>query len=93
MRKYRGIRFGDSPKGAQARREAKEIDRLNRPILQMIRTFIEVVKKYHAFCKKYGLVGSEVDCRRLANMLDSYYYEMRDGLEDGLDNSDFFDEL
>lgn len=40
-RRYRGIRFGDSPKGAQLRRICKEIDRKRGQYRSAIKTVIE----------------------------------------------------
>ena len=95
MRKYRGIRFGDSPKGAQARRICKELDRKSGQYRSAIKTVIECFNSW----KKLDQLGMSItDDGWLSDRWFKHYlenmYDFEDGrAEEAFDDGDCFEDL
>lgn len=94
---YFSLREGDSPKGKIARQEVRTLDRINRPLIPVIRKLIEAVKQMDKFEKKYRnefMGGAECDYKKLIDELENYRGDIFDGrMEEGFDESGWFSDI
>ena len=96
-----GVRFAinnsDSPRGKIARREVQALDRINRPLIPVIKKLTEAVKQMDKFEKKYRndfMGGSECNYKKLIDELENYLGDIFDGqMEEGFDDSGWFSDL
>ena len=95
MRRYRNVRFGDSPKGAQLRKIAQEIDRKAGQVRPAIKTVIEWYKLWKkAKSLDHNITDDGwIDDRWFGQYLQNIYDSATDSYVDACEDTGTFEDL
>ena len=97
MRRYRNVRFGDSPQGAKKRQISREMDKILRDVNRAIPLIVKAVRLAIKWNAADGIGGS-ANLQKAADIIvnDLAEYYNTNGystLEKRLDDEGYFEEL